>query len=165
MSCSIISELGEDSFTLSLKPDCADFVYFLRAYFAFKMGLPFAYSNCSRGAGGAPPRCNERFDILHPQLTRPAPPPEQAMASAAAPPAPTPAAAPPRTFLQQLFSQPQQVQAGGADAARSLPRNRLRRSGRAVASPDILGPWATSFIPVRCARRQTATSPTFTRSR
>ena len=101
--------LGEDSFSRSLRPDCADFVYFLRAYFAFKMGLPFAYSNCSRGAGGAPPRCYERFDILHPEVTRPAPPPEQAVASAAAPPAATPAAAPPQNFLQQLFSQPQQV--------------------------------------------------------
>ena len=109
--------LGEDSFSLSLRPDCADFVYFLRAYFAFKMGLPFAYSNCSRGAGGAPPRCYERFDILHPQMTRPAPPPEQAMASVAAPSAPTPAAAPPQTFLQQLFSQPQQVQAAAPKSA------------------------------------------------
>jgi hypothetical protein len=99
--------LGEDSFSVSLRPDCADFVYFLRAYFAFKMGLPFAYSNCSRGTGGAPPRCYEWFDILHPQLTRPAPPPERPMASVAAPPAPTPAAALPPTFLQQLFSQPQ----------------------------------------------------------
>ncbi|MCQ4190845.1 hypothetical protein [Methylocystis suflitae] len=111
---------GEDSLTLSLKPDCADFVYFLRAYFAFKMGLPFAYSNCSRGAGGAPPRCNERFDILHPQLTRPAPPPEQAIASAAATPAPTPAAAP-TNLLQQLFSQPQQVQAGAPAAPAAAP--------------------------------------------
>ncbi|TLG72784.1 hypothetical protein [Methylocystis sp. B8] len=102
---------NEDGLTLSLKPDCADFVYFLRAYFAYKMGLPFAYSNCSRGAGGAPPRCNERFDVLHPELTRPAPPPEQAVASAAAGPAATPAAAP-TNLLQQLFSQPQQVQPG-----------------------------------------------------
>jgi len=102
--------LGEDSFSLSLRPDCADFVYFLRAYFAFKMGLPFAYSNCSRGGGGAPPRCNEWFDIQHPQVTRPARPPEQATASAAAPPASTQAAAPPPTFLQQLFSQPQPAQ-------------------------------------------------------
>jgi len=105
--------MGEDSVALSLKPDCADFVYFLRAYFAFKMGLPFAYSNCSRGAGGAPPRCNERFDMLHPEVTRPAPPPEQAVASAAVPPAPTRiAAAPPTNFLQQLFSQPQPAQPG-----------------------------------------------------
>jgi hypothetical protein len=41
--------LNEDNVTLSLRPDCADFVYFLRAYFAYKMGLPFGYSNCSRG--------------------------------------------------------------------------------------------------------------------
>jgi hypothetical protein len=102
---------GEDKLTLSLKPDCADFVYFLRAYFAFKMGLPFAYSNCSRGSGGAAPRCNERFDILHPEVTRPAPPPEQVTASAAAAPAPMPAAAP-TNILQQLFSQPQQAQPG-----------------------------------------------------
>ena len=111
---------GEDSFTQSLKPDCADFVYFLRAYFAYKMGLPFAYSNCSRGAAGAPPRCNERFDILHPQLTRPAPPPEQAVASAAAPPAPTRIAAPPN-FLQQLFAQPQQVQPAAPTTAPVAP--------------------------------------------
>ncbi|WP_018408530.1 hypothetical protein [Methylocystis rosea] len=118
----LFNHLGtnEDSLTLSLKPDCADFVYFLRAYFAYKMGLPFAYSNCSRGAGGAPPRCNERFDILHPQLTRPAPPPEQAVASAAAPPAPAPAAAP-TNLLQQLFSQPQQVQAGAPAAPAAAP--------------------------------------------
>lgn len=112
---------GEDSFTQSLKPDCADFVYFLRAYFAYKMGLPFAYSNCSRGAAGAPPRCNERFDILHPQLTRPAPPPEQAVASAAAPPAPTRIAAPPTNFLQQLFAQPQQVQPAAPTTAPVAP--------------------------------------------
>ena len=35
--------IGEDNVAVSLRPDCADFVYFLRAYFAFKMGLPFGY--------------------------------------------------------------------------------------------------------------------------
>ncbi len=74
--------LGEDNVTVSLRPDCADFVYFLRAYFAFKMGLPFAYSNCSRGKGGAPPKCYEWFDIQHPGRTRPTRPPEQTIASA-----------------------------------------------------------------------------------
>ena len=49
--------LGEDNVAMTLRPDCADFVYFLRAYFAFKMGLPFGYSNCSRGGGGTPPKC------------------------------------------------------------------------------------------------------------
>jgi hypothetical protein len=68
--------LNEDNVTLSLRPDCADFVYFLRAYFAYKLGLPFGYSNCSRGTGGAPPKCYQWFNILHPEVTRPPPPPE-----------------------------------------------------------------------------------------
>jgi hypothetical protein len=47
----------EDEVSMLLRPDCADLVYFLRAYFAFKMGLPFGYSTCSRGGGGSPPKC------------------------------------------------------------------------------------------------------------
>ncbi|MBO0756319.1 MAG: hypothetical protein J2P54_10695 [Bradyrhizobiaceae bacterium] len=73
--------LDEDNVLRSLRPDCADFVYFLRAYFAFNMGLPFGYSNCSRGAGGAPPKCFQWFDIEHPEVTRPAPAPEANAAS------------------------------------------------------------------------------------
>src|SRR5262245_14936821 len=41
---------------LRLQPDCADLPYFLRAYFAWKLGLPFGWSACSRGEGGQPPR-------------------------------------------------------------------------------------------------------------
>src|SRR5262249_49295077 len=48
--------LGEDR-GLRLAPDCADLPYFLRAYFAWKLGLPFGWSECSRGEGGHPPRC------------------------------------------------------------------------------------------------------------
>lgn len=55
--------LGEDEMGLVIKPDCADLPYFLRAYFAFKMGLPFGYSNCSRGGGGQPPKCYQWFSI------------------------------------------------------------------------------------------------------
>ena len=101
--------LGEDNVAVSLRPDCADFVYFLRAYFAFKMGLPFGYSNCSRGTGGAPPKCYQWFGIMHPEVTRPAPPPEL---TASAAPAPEPAPAP-ASPLMQLFSpaQPQPAQA------------------------------------------------------
>jgi hypothetical protein len=95
--------LNEDSVALSLRPDCADFVYFLRAYFAFKMGLPFAYSNCSRGIGGTPPKCYQWFDVMHPEVTRPAPPPEQAAAAATAAPAPDPAPTP-ASGLMHLFS-------------------------------------------------------------
>ena len=58
---------GEDNGKSGLRPDCADFVYFLRAYFAYKMGLPFGYSNCSRGFGGRPPKCAQWFDIEHPE--------------------------------------------------------------------------------------------------
>ncbi len=79
---------NEDYTQTGLRPDCADFIYFLRAYFAFKMGLPFGYSNCSRGK---PPRCGQWFDVEHPEVTRPPPPPDPAVVvSAAAPPAPPP---------------------------------------------------------------------------
>jgi len=50
--------LDEDSGRgLRLEPDCADLPFFLRAYFAWKLGLPFGYSECSRGERGGPPRC------------------------------------------------------------------------------------------------------------
>ena len=53
---------GEDSDGAPvLRPDCADLPYFLRAYFAFKLGLPFAFSSCTRGGGGLPPRCSSRL--------------------------------------------------------------------------------------------------------
>jgi hypothetical protein len=100
--------LGEDNVALSLRPDCADFVYFLRAYFAFKLGLPFGYSNCSRGTGGTPPKCYQWFDIAHPEVTRPAPPPEQAATLAAAAPA-EPATAP--GLALSLFPQHQSPRA------------------------------------------------------
>jgi hypothetical protein len=47
---------GEDS-RFPAEPDCADFPYFLRAYFAWKLGLPISYRSCSRGSAGTPPRC------------------------------------------------------------------------------------------------------------
>ncbi|MEA2910460.1 MAG: hypothetical protein QOJ15_2541 [Bradyrhizobium sp.] len=85
---------GEDNAKTGLRPDCADFAYFLRAYFAYKMGLPFGYSNCSRGTTGKAPKCYQWFDIEHPEVTRPPPPPEQEIASAipagATAPAPSP---------------------------------------------------------------------------
>jgi hypothetical protein len=50
--------LGEDGEGgLRLEPDCADLPYVLRAYFAWKLGLPFGYSECSRGSGDQPPTC------------------------------------------------------------------------------------------------------------
>jgi len=49
--------LGEDEMKMVLRPDCADLPYFLRAYFAFKIGLPYGMSKCSRGGGGRGPTC------------------------------------------------------------------------------------------------------------
>jgi hypothetical protein len=47
------------SSAMKLKPDCADFPYFLRGYFAWKMGLPFAFRGCRRGNAKRPPRCGD----------------------------------------------------------------------------------------------------------
>ncbi len=68
--------LREDSMGMILRPDCADLPYFLRAYFAFKMGLPFGYSKCSRGGGGEPPKCHAWWNIQNLEA-----PPEQRIAS------------------------------------------------------------------------------------
>ena len=48
--------LGEDALkgALELSPDCADAPYFLRAYFAWKRGLPFMFHKCTRGTVRAP---------------------------------------------------------------------------------------------------------------
>ncbi|MBO0715779.1 MAG: hypothetical protein J2P55_00385 [Rhizobiales bacterium] len=99
--------LGEDNVTINLRPDCADFAYFLRAYFAYKMALPFGYSNCSRSG-----KCYQWFNIEHPEATRPPPPPDQITASAD----PTPA---PPTLLQQMIGeQPAAAPATAAPAKR-----------------------------------------------
>lgn len=42
---------------LPATPDCADLPYFLRAYFAWKNGLPISWRACGRGSASAPPRC------------------------------------------------------------------------------------------------------------
>ncbi|MDE2389787.1 MAG: hypothetical protein KGN35_12050, partial [Betaproteobacteria bacterium] len=47
---------NEDN-NLPLTPDCADLPYTLRAYFAWKTGLPVAFRACGRGSAKAPPRC------------------------------------------------------------------------------------------------------------
>jgi hypothetical protein len=76
--------LGEDDLAMTFRPDCADFVYFLRAYFAFKMGLPFGYSTCSRGGAGSPPKCYGWSSILNTGAQQPAA--EQPTGTAAAAP-------------------------------------------------------------------------------
>jgi hypothetical protein len=68
--------LGEDQMGMIIRPDCADLPYFLRAYFSFKMGLPFGYSKCTRGGGGEAPKCHEWWNIQNLEPPR-VPPPEQ----------------------------------------------------------------------------------------
>jgi hypothetical protein len=133
--------LGEDNVALGLKPDCADFIYFLRAYFAFKLGLPFGYSNCSRGVGGAPPKCYQWFDIFHPDVTRPAPPPEQiAAATAAEPVSETAAQSTQPTFLQMLTHQhmPKPSPQAAPAAAVAVPPPPPRRLGLVPGFGDYL---------------------------
>jgi hypothetical protein len=61
---------------MMLRPDCADLPYFLRAYFAFKLGLPFGYAKCNRGGNGDPPRCYAWWNIQNlepPPVANPGP--------------------------------------------------------------------------------------------
>jgi hypothetical protein len=116
---------GEDNVQQGLKPDCADFVYFLRAYFAYKMGLPFGYSNCSRGAGGKPPKCYQWFDVEHPEVTRPPPPPEQEVASAT--PAAAPAPAPTPSLLGLFGGQSSAETPAAPTPAAPAPKPKPRR--------------------------------------
>jgi hypothetical protein len=52
--------LGEDDpdskNSLVMQPDCADNPFFLRAYFAWKLGLPFGFHVCDRGSLGSDPK-------------------------------------------------------------------------------------------------------------
>ena len=51
--------LGEDDASGKIKvlmePDCADNPFYLRAYFSWKLGLPFGYHECDRGYLGKAP--------------------------------------------------------------------------------------------------------------
>jgi hypothetical protein len=46
---------------ISATPDCADLPYFLRAYFSWKLGLPFGFRDCDRGTESRPPRCTNFY--------------------------------------------------------------------------------------------------------
>ncbi len=55
--------LGEDNpdgeSTVVMEPDCADNPFYLRAYFAWKMGLPFGFHECDRGTLERAPRTGQ----------------------------------------------------------------------------------------------------------
>ncbi len=114
--------LREDA-NLILRPDCAKLPYLLRAYFAFKMGLPFGFSRCTRGNLGRPPKCYSWLNSEHLDLGRPSPPPEPIAAPA---PQPEPR---PSGLLQRMFAGPAPTPADEpAEAAAPAPK-RLGRVG------------------------------------
>lgn len=49
---------------IKLFPDCAELSYMLRAYFSWKLGLPFAYTRCTRAKPNKPPVCEPAGDNL-----------------------------------------------------------------------------------------------------
>ncbi len=51
-------DLDEDE-KLVMKPDCADNPYFLRAYFSWKLGLPFGFHMCDWGGRLGVPLCTQ----------------------------------------------------------------------------------------------------------
>jgi hypothetical protein len=133
--------LREDQMGMIIRPDCADLPYFLRAYFSFKMGLPFGYSKCSRGGGGEAPRCHEWWNIQNLEPSRPSPVEQQRIASRGPvdifrQPVPAPVSAPaPRRSLGLV--------PGFGDYLRSVADGVHSGSGRTRASDDH-----TDYYPV-----------------
>jgi hypothetical protein len=118
--------LGEDQMGLFIRPDCADLPYFLRAYFAFKMGLPFGYAKCTRGAGGEAPKCHDWWNIQN-EEPRPAPPPPEQIVASGAP--------------LEVFRQPGGFGAPGYGAR---PPGPVANAGPAMAPPR---PAAKPYVP------------------
>jgi hypothetical protein len=50
--------------SIVMEPDCADAPYFLRAYFAWKMRLPFGFHECTRGSLEKAPACQKWISNL-----------------------------------------------------------------------------------------------------
>ena len=59
-------QLGEDE-KLKIEPDCADLPFSLRAYFAWKLRLPYGYRICNRGGRARPPSCRAVHTSLDPR--------------------------------------------------------------------------------------------------
>ena len=117
--------LREDQTGLVMRPDCADLPYFLRAYFSFKMGLPFGYSKCSRGGGGQPPRCHDWWNIVNQE-----PPPPPPLEENPTQPDPRMASAPGSLFSPFGQSMPPRLSAPGKPVARpvSVPRTPIPKN-------------------------------------
>jgi hypothetical protein len=125
--------LKEDEKGFIIQPDCADVPYFLRAYFAFKMGLPFGYSKCTRGDGGQAPKCPQWWNIDN-EEPPPAPQPKQRTASSGLfgmfnDPAPPPP-------VMKLPPKPQGLVAGFAYYLRTTIANAVHSGNGRTAADD-----------------------------
>jgi hypothetical protein len=140
--------LREDSINLYIRPDCADLPYFLRAYFAFKMGLPYGYAKCTRGGGGHPPRCPVWWNI---EKEEPRPEAPEDIIAAAEGQAPGTPPAPRGMF--DIFK-PQQPPAQKPDAKRGQPSQQrtAAASTPGFAVPPGAAPTAKPKAPVRPPR-------------
>ncbi len=122
--------LREDSINLYIRPDCADLPYFLRAYFAFKMGLPYGYAKCTRGGGGHPPRCPVWWNIEKEE-----PRPEAPEDIVAAADAQATGALQSRGLFDMFKPQQQQPLQSDSRAAQSQQRTARATPGFAVPPP------------------------------
>ncbi len=57
-------DYGTGAGSVRIFADCADAPYALRAYFAWKMGLPFLFNRCTRGGSRTGPVCKHKRDNL-----------------------------------------------------------------------------------------------------
>jgi hypothetical protein len=143
--------LREDQMGQVIRPDCADLSYFLRGYFAFKMGLPFGYSKCSRGGGGEPPKCYAWWNIQHLEEPRPAPPDPQIASPVlfdmfrqpVTPPAPPAAPPPPKMLTLAAAKRMGLAPAFGQYLSRTVADGVHSGSGRTAAGDDN-----TDYYPV-----------------
>ncbi len=149
--------LREDEMGLFIRPDCADLPYFLRAYFAFKMALPFGYAKCTRGSGGEPPKCHSWWNIQN-EEPRPAPPEEIVAAGG------------PLEMFSRPGAPPASVPRRGRDPLAPLRRRDLRQSpmdlrrgrrgSRRVSVTICASASPTASTPDPGERGRTTTTPT-----
>ena len=127
--------LNEDA-KIYLRPDCADLPYTLRAYFAYKIGLPYGFSKCSRGGGGRAPTCPQWFSLQNAEEAKPR-----------------------RHLRPRHPSHRPRADISGFRAHRRLSRRRLRSGpGPRRHSPNCCRSSGTASIPARGALRSPTTT-------
>ncbi|MET0445890.1 MAG: hypothetical protein ABW151_15045 [Pseudorhodoplanes sp.] len=145
--------LNEDGINLFIRPDCAALPYFLRAYFAFKMGLPYGYAKCTRGGGGEGPRCPVWWNIQN-EEPKPVAPEDIIAAENGAPPAVnTGSSSPFAEMFRRPDPRPQTATASPGIAVPPGPR-------QANVAPGAPAPKVAPKAPVR-PQRPTALAPAF----